>query len=514
MVRSNLTSHFLIALVLTALLFLTAGRLPQAAPTAVYYLLVDTVDDTYTDYTCTTLANDCSLRGAIRNANAKPADAETHIIIPSGDFSIEIDGSGEDSDATGDLDVVQRKVFITGNGMGSTRLVGHTDDRVLENQGGTLTIEDLTITKGNLPAGDDGGGGIINRENSILNLDHVTVDANYVNGTGQMVDNGGGIANYGTLTIVYSIFSNNSACNGGGIVSNSAHITTKGALITHNVARIVPTCGDGGGIAIINGSELLHLFYAIIQQNSASRGGGLYYSSNTMGRIFDSTIRDNTAVSDGGGLYNDGELFLKRDTISGNQAKTFGGGAYNNNSLNLLNVTIADNYSDAYGGGLYNNDTGGVSLIHVTIAENTAAFDAYAYGAEAGSHTSIQNSILASSSYGNTCHLVGTEVLTDLGYNLSSDQSCKLSTTMHDMIDTSPALGSLAANGGLTYTMSALWGSPVIDHGNPALVLDSDQRLYYRPIDGDHDGTAVADIGAFEYESIPWHFFYLPAILR
>jgi hypothetical protein len=70
-----------------------------------------------------------------------------------------------------------------------------------------------------------------------------------------------------------------------------------------------------------------------------------------------------------------------------------------------------------------------------------------------------------------------------------------------------PLLGPLQNNGGPTKTHALLAGSPAIDHGDNSAVDPTTQKLpttdqrgagHPRPKDGNGDGLAVVDIGAFE----------------
>jgi hypothetical protein len=60
-------------------------------------------------------------------------------------------------------------------------------------------------------------------------------------------------------------------------------------------------------------------------------------------------------------------------------------------------------------------------------------------------------------------------------------------------------LGPLHDNGGPTFTHALLFGSPAIDAGDNSACPATDQRGFVRPMDGDDDGTATCDIGAFEH---------------
>ncbi|MBI1194715.1 MAG: DUF11 domain-containing protein [Gammaproteobacteria bacterium] len=86
---------------------------------------------------------------------------------------------------------------------------------------------------------------------------------------------------------------------------------------------------------------------------------------------------------------------------------------------------------------------------------------------------------------------------TSSGYNLEDVDTCTLSST-GDIINTDPALGALADNGGKTETMAITASSPALDAGDNANCPNNDQRDSLRPADGDLNGSFVCDIGAFE----------------
>jgi hypothetical protein len=79
---------------------------------------------------------------------------------------------------------------------------------------------------------------------------------------------------------------------------------------------------------------------------------------------------------------------------------------------------------------------------------------------------------------------------------------CSFAGTATDQIGTAeapidPLLGPLANNGGPTFTHALLPGSPALDALTESCPV-TDQRGVARPYDGDGDGVALCDIGAFE----------------
>jgi hypothetical protein len=79
-----------------------------------------------------------------------------------------------------------------------------------------------------------------------------------------------------------------------------------------------------------------------------------------------------------------------------------------------------------------------------------------------------------------------------LGHNLVGDLSC--APISSDLVGVNPRLGSLRRDGALRLRRS----SPVVDHGTNAACPATDERGAARPQDGNGDGPAICDIGAYE----------------
>jgi hypothetical protein len=104
----------------------------------------------------------------------------------------------------------------------------------------------------------------------------------------------------------------------------------------------------------------------------------------------------------------------------------------------------------------------------------------------------VENTILA----GGCRAAAGDLPLTSRGHNLAGDTSCNL--TGPGDITGDLLLGPLQDNGGPTWTHALLACSPALDAGDNAACPATDQRGLSRPKDGNGDGTALCDIGAFE----------------
>ena len=151
---------FAIGLTLALIAGLTLTPAPIARADTVFTVdtTADTTDANPGDGTCADSGGDCSLRAAIGEANALPG-ADT-IILPPGTYTLSLVGSGEDANATGDLDVITGTLTIDGGGAANTLIDGTQLDCVLHVQAGTsVTLNDLQLTNGRAPDGADGADG-------------------------------------------------------------------------------------------------------------------------------------------------------------------------------------------------------------------------------------------------------------------------------------------------------------------------------------------------------------------
>ena len=135
--------------------------------------------------------------------------------------------------------------------------------------------------------------------------------------------------NYGSLTISQSTFEDNTGANGGAVYPRWAGSRT---AVDHSIFRrnrTTSTTDGWGGAFLLWDGALLVIQDSLIEENSATYGGGIFNfpaSSIVMTRT---VVRANTAQY-GAGIYNArARLTMSDSMLLGNTAVRFGGGIDN-----------------------------------------------------------------------------------------------------------------------------------------------------------------------------------------
>ena len=242
------------------------------------------------------------------------------------------------------------------------------------------------------------------------------------------------------------------------------------------------TGDDGGGIRLATDAPAgqscmdgprASLFRAVVRDNSAARGGGVFIGGCVILEVEVTSVVDNVAIGDGGGLASEAlaSVVIATSTLSHNAAGGAGGGLWIANSVTggLYWSTVADN-SAATGGGISSEPSSGTgfTLISTILAHNA----------------------------GGSCDLAPGSVT--VTYTLSTDGTCG-SPGDGNLPSTDPLLLARDEDP-VAYRLQP--ESPAIDAGDPRVpctpLLETDQYGTVRPVDGDGDGVAVCDIGSYE----------------
>lgn len=467
--------------------------LGPAAAEAAFIRVTDFVDD-FDDNNGT-----CTLREALRSANSNAPDGVDlcqrglatqidQVILPPGTHVIDLSqGGSEDLAVTGDLDVLDR-VVIRGTSAEFTTIevVGGAVDRLFDVHAvGPVVIENVTLRGGS----EDDGGVILNRQGAELSLDRVEVE-------GGLAIRGAGVYNEGDLTISRSRIAGNQTVFDSQVASRGAGVASDGA-----------------------GSQLAIVDSEISSNTALDEGGGVWDRGGTL-TIHRSRFVGNTAQR-GGGLFIENEGFeLDYVLVSGNGAEQ-GGGVYLNAPGEIQHSALLDNSASVAGGGLF-DDAGGF-LRFSTVAENAAPqgagvfavssqtlLDSDTISANLGdgvynlSGVFFENSLLAANPGGNC-----TGAAPAFGaLNLEDVDTCGFvsSAGAPNFPNTDPLLGPLGDHGGPTPTFPLLPGSPAIDAVSSEIRMNCQQMLDQRghprgrPRTQNAGGGDVflCDIGAFE----------------
>lgn len=291
-------------------------------------------------------------------------------------------------------------------------------------------------------------------------------------------------------------------------VFGSGDVTLTDLTMTGGCADGASNGGDGGAI-LVTGGNLLMQRVVLIDNHARGIGGGLAVGEAGV-QIEKSAIAGNSGARASGGVgagHIASIVDIVASTISGNSGGDEGGGGVGNiGIISIVSSTISGNNSTGTGGGGIGNQ-GSVTLESSTVTGNSTTGKLGGGGIGNVGMVTIKNSLVVENGAGGDCaHLdVFGGTFAAEGDNLDTDGSCVALDADFDTVAVADlALGDLGANGGPTATHALLGGSVAIDAVADCTFIDAspdteDQRGFTRPQDGDDNGTATCDIGAFEY---------------
>jgi hypothetical protein len=272
-------------------------------------------------------------------------------------------------------------------------------------------------------------------------------------------------------------------------------------------SRVILSGGGATRVFSIASGFTVNISNLTVSGGQANMGGGVYNLGNLT--ISNMTFTGNAAVGgsgEGGAIDSEGgSLTLVNSTLSNNTAETDGGGLLScgNSTVTLVNVTITGNRADSdnngsgAGGGIGQVSSNALTLHNTIVAGNFNEDGATDTPDDVFVNTSLSSTINASSSN----NLIGVDTGVANISNGSGGNQIGTSATPLDA-----RLGALASNGGPTQTHALLAGSPALDAGKDseadAASLTTDQRgagfARKRDAASDADTTQTVDIGAFE----------------
>lgn len=219
-------------------------------------------------------------------------------------------------------------------------------------------------------------------------------------------------ANAAANTATYRVLRN----NGANVSLNDLTIQNGQCIVASSI------CGGsnraGGGI--YNQAGVVELNNVIVKNNRALDGGGIENEGTLF--VFNSLIGgangQNRGISIGGGILNNGLATISNTTVSYNNGGAGGGGIYNSLSSGTAVITIEKsiisnnfNNSASSGGGILNLGAGMLITNATVISNNTAGRGGGINSEGVGDHSIVNSTIISNSSTATTSGAGGGELM-------------------------------------------------------------------------------------------------------
>ncbi len=356
------------------------------------------------------------------------------------------------------------------------------DNESLDSQGGGIAIKDYaTVVFDGCTFSNNkstwGGGGLFSDRYCDITITDCEFLGNESSGSSLSSAGGIGLDLYDnpatSFTMTGTLIDGNRSRVGGGIsLGVFADYQISDCTITNNIAT-----QEGGGVQVSSavGGTLpvsVTLTDCVVSNNAAANGGGLaggqYKTFNSQIKLVGTTVSDNVATGDGGGVYMEdatlSTLHADANTVfSGNTAATLHD--LTDPSLIATHATniLTDTRSTALVGYAYNNydvnQVLGPQIVMSTVE----------YKPNGGEGTEFSETVLASATY-------NAKTVADLGFSKGTDEFLYWTTTA-DPEDPAAAIyrageAVTLSSDGSTVTLYAQWKTPA-----PATVL-SIARLF------------------------------------
>ncbi len=357
----------------------------------------------------------------------------------------------------------QGEVILEGGGADSS-----VQTQIFSYQGGgSVTIRNITFRKGKIPTDD---GGAVKITSSGTGIKKVVIEGCQFlsNSAGR----GGAVfinAPSAEVSIQDSTFQNNSSSNSGGAI----YLRAKKVVLQRNSfegnSTSDKTQGKGGAVNL-SASQEADIYRNKFVGNTAGDGGGIYGSEGSRVSVINNIFTGNSSGSRGGGIYwsvSNGNLGIINNTLYSNggdqSAKTKkGGGIY---------LSLGGGSAKAY---IYNN-----ILWSNSASEGGSDGDDLFVSSTAGGSVSIYGNVHGASPE----DVVVSGVAPDRGSNKTADPAFKDPPQDLDLKPTSSAIDA-----GRSLPSASGFNAPEEDYAGTQ-----------RNIDGDGNGVAEKDAGAYEF---------------